>query len=283
MPLRRNARISWACLLFLVSGCAEFASSGTNPIRADVESWAAERGFQADSITAGQFEVFSLLRKTAASSDLAVYIEGDGAGWPSIFAPPRDPTPHLSTVLQLASSDASAAVAYLGRPCQYLSDNARGRCGSHYWNERRFSTEVLRSMSAAIDDLKRRSGARSTSLIGYSGGGVVAALLAMERNDVTNLITIAAPLALSDWAAIKKLTPFDDSSDPYQRRRSPIIGAATHFAGSKDDVVPSSIVKRFVDAQGGRLLIMEGYDHQCCWVEAWPTLLRRAGIKEVVQ
>lgn len=282
MPLRRNP-VGVLCLLFFVSACAEFVATGINPMRADAASWAASQGFNADTIAAGQFSLFSLLRKTAASTVLVVYVEGDGAGWPSPFSPPRDPTPRSSILLQLASGDASPAVAYLGRPCQYLSDGERAHCLTRYWSDQRYSRDVLTAMSEAIDHLKQSSDARWLRLVGYSGGGVVAALLATEREDVIDLITVAAPLALSDWTAKRNLTPFDDASDPRQRERSPIFASATHFAGTRDAVVPPSIVKRFVDAQGGRFLVMEGYDHECCWVESWPILLRRAAIKEVVQ
>lgn len=273
MPLRRDA-VGVLCLLHFVSACAEFVAPSINPIRADAASWAAARGFDADTIAAGQFSLFSLLRKTAASTVLVVYVEGDGAGWPSPFSPPRDPTPRSSNVLQLASGDASPVVAYLGRPCQYLSDGARAHCSSRYWSDQRYSRDVLAAMNEAIDHLKQRSDARWLRLVGYSGGGVVAALVATEREDVIELITVASPLALSAWTAMRNLTPFDDASDPYQRNRSPIFGSATHFAGTRDAVVPPSIVKRFVDAQGGRLVTMEGYDHQCCWVEAWSMLLQ---------
>lgn len=277
MQARRGVKLGTLCLLLLVGACAEFASTTPATTRTDVESWASSKGFRADTITAGQFQLFSLLRQTGVSTALVVYIEGDGAGWPSVFSPPRDPTPRLSTALALANRDSSAAVAYLGRPCQYLPDNERVRCAASYWNERRFSVEVLSSMNAAISHLKQQSGALSLRLVGYSGGGVVAALLAMERGDVTELVTVAAPLALSDWVAIKNLSPLDGSIDPYKRQPSPLMSSATHFVGARDEVVPPSVVKRFVDTHGGRLLIMDDFDHDCCWAEAWPTLLPHGG------
>lgn len=271
------------CLALLASACAEFASTTKNTIRENVESWARPRGFRVAMIAAGQFRLFALLRQTAASASLVVYVEGDGAGWPSIFRPPHDPTPHFSVALRLASLDPSATVAYLGRPCHYLTADERERCGSSYWSARRFSDEVLIGMGTAIDHLKRLSGARSIRLVGYSGGGVVATLLAMKRDDVTQLVTIAAPLALSEWVAVNKLTPLDGSRNPMNLPQSPVMLSATHFSGGRDDVVQPSIIKRFVDIHGGRLILMDEYDHQCCWIEAWPILLQRAGSTSPLQ
>jgi hypothetical protein len=271
------------CLLLLVSACTGLASATKSTIREGAESWAMPQGFSAATIAAGQFGLFALLRQTSASSSLAVYIEGDGAGWPSVFTPPHDPTPRFSVALRLADRDPSAAVAYLGRPCHYLTDDERERCSSSYWSERRFSDEVLVGMGAAVDHLKRLSGARFVRLVGYSGGGVVATLLAMERDDVTELITISAPLALSEWVTVNKLTPLDGSRNPMNLPQFPVMLSATHFSGGRDDVVPSSIVKHFVDTHGGRLVVMNEYDHQCCWIEAWPTLLQRAGSASPLQ
>jgi esterase/lipase len=52
-------------------------------------------------------------------------------------------------------------------------------------------------MDAAVTALKRASGASRLRLVGYSGGGVMAMLLAARRDDVAQVVTIAAPLRLA--------------------------------------------------------------------------------------
>lgn len=271
-----------AAFLLLAGGCAGQHASSFGGSRESLENWALARGFHAETIDAGRFRIFSMLRRQFASATLPVYIEGDGAPWPSAFRPPRDPTPLRPVPLLLADRDPSPAAAYLGRPCQYLGEEERNQCGNGYWSDRRFSPEVLEAMNIAVTRLKQHAGARRVRLIGYSGGGVVAALLAMRRDDVTEWVTIAAPLALSDWTAAQGLSPLTGSLDPLTQPASAITRTATHFAGAKDSIVPPAIVARFVGVHGGRLETLADFDHDCCWERDWAQLLRRVPVRETL-
>ena len=55
-----------------------------------------------------------------------VYIEGDGVAYSTPTSPSPDPTSVTPTSLLLARQDNASAVAYLGRPCQYVSGDACG-------------------------------------------------------------------------------------------------------------------------------------------------------------
>src|SRR5690606_9834760 len=156
---------------------------------------------QALRLQGDTFQLRALLRQGGAARDLRVYLEGDGAAWPSAFRPPRDPTPRRPLVLRLAEQDPAAAVAYLARPCQYLDSDGLAGCSVAYWTDRRYAVEVLEALDQALDQLKARSGARHLRLVGYSGGGVLATLLAQRRDDVSELVTLAAPLAVNEWTA----------------------------------------------------------------------------------
>lgn len=230
-------------------------------------------------IATGSFVLFALRR--GAGAQLTIYIEGDGAPWPSVFQPPRDPTPTKPVALALAARDPAPAVAYLGRPCQYLDDAGRDGCAVAWWSGRRFAPVVVSAMDAAVDRLKQRAGAQRIRLIGYSGGGAIAVLLAMRRDDVSRLVTVAAPLALGEWTAWHGLTPLEEALDPLVQPAPRPVGAM-HFAGGRDAVVPPGIVESFVRRQGGRLETIADFDHDCCWVRDWPALLRRAGLEEEV-
>ncbi|MCC6657171.1 MAG: alpha/beta hydrolase [Rhodocyclaceae bacterium] len=272
-----RAALAGAALCFLAAGCAGPDAFGGS--RASVEAWAAARGFRAETIQANGFALFALLRGEGAAAILTVYIEGDGAPWPSAFRPPRDPTPLRPLALALAARDPAPAAAYLGRPCQYLDDERRKGCDAAWWSGRRFSPEAVSAMDEAVTWLKARAGAQRVRLIGHSGGGVIAALLAMRRDDVAGLATVAAPLSLGEWTAAHGLTPLEQALDPLTRAGT-LPAGAVHFAGAGDAVVPPSIVGAFVRRRGGRLEVIAGFDHDCCWARDWPVLLQRAGLEE---
>lgn len=263
------------CAAFLAAGCAGTESFGSS--RQGVEAWAAARGFVPEAIETGGFVLLSLRRGAAAT--VTVYIEGDGAPWPSVFQPPRDPTPVRPVALALAANDPAPAVAYLGRPCQYLDDALRAGCDVAWWSSRRFAPEVLAAMDAALSRLKAGARAQRIRLVGHSGGGVIATLLAMRRADVEHLVTVAAPLSLADWIALHNLSPLEGAADPQEQRAALTVDAA-HFAGGRDEVVPLAIVAGFVRRHGGRLETVADFDHDCCWVRDWPQLLRRARTEE---
>ena len=275
MPCSLRAALVGAALCFLLAGCVGIEAFGGS--RERVAEWAAPRGFVVEKIEAGRFALLALLR--GAAPLLTIYIEGDGAPWPNVYQPPRDPTPPRPLALALAAQDPAPAVAYLGRPCQYLDEAARKVCPVDYWTRRRFAPEAVAALDMAVDRLKARSGASRIRLVGHSGGGTIAALLAARRRDVEGWITVAAPLDLAEWTKTHNLTPLEDALDPFALPAVPPPGGL-HFAGARDQVVPARIAERFVQRHGGRLEVIPDFDHDCCWARDWPGLLRGADILE---
>ncbi|OHC70028.1 MAG: hypothetical protein A2045_13345 [Rhodocyclales bacterium GWA2_65_20] len=271
------ALLAGAACALLAAGCSALdAFGGSRQAAAD---WAAERGFAAADVKAGAFDLVAFVRRPpAAAATLTIYIEGDGAAWPTPYHPPRDPTPLRPVALALAAADPAPAVAYLARPCQYLDAAGLARCSSDYWTGRRFAAEVVDACDAAVGQLKKTYGARTIRLVGYSGGGVIAALLAARRDDVDALVTVAAPLALAEWAAWHGVSPLPGSLDPsaVDARLPPGV----HFVGGDDKTVPAAIVERFVRTRGGRVEAVSGFDHECCWAREWAALLRRTLVQE---
>lgn len=267
-----KAALLCAAFSFLLSGCATPDAFGGS--RSAVVDWARERGFAAGDIDAGGFRLLGLSRHAGPSDTLTVYLEGDGATWTTPYHPPRDPTPFKPIALALAALDPAPAVAYLGRPCQYLDDASLARCDSAYWMGSRFAPEVVAAYEQALDRLKAERGARHLRLVGHSGGGVIAVLLAQRRSDVASLITVSAPLALADWAGHHRVTPLLASLDPLvQAHRLP---HGVHWTGGRDKNVPPMIVARFVQKLGGRMMTVADFDHECCWAQEWPALLSRS-------
>ena len=264
----------------ILSGCALL---NVNAPARQVDAQAESAHMQRVAVLAGT-PVRAWLRQPAATpgeplsdATLTVYIEGDGAEWHTKYQPPADPTPDNPLTLRLALRDPDARVAYLGRPCQYLEAGALARCPSLLWLSGRYGEEAITILSAAIDILVLSTGAQRVRLVGYSGGGAVAALLAARRQDVSCLVTVAAPLDTEAWAAAIDITALTASLNPLTHAAALTLIAQTHWAAADDAVVPPATLQRFIDAvPQARVEVIGGWDHDCCWVYAWQKLRSRS-------
>lgn len=258
-------------LLFFLAGCAIVPPPQERKLLAD--SIADKHGWHSQRFNVGQFELIGYLPTFRQSSDtLAVYIEGDGFAWQSRSTPSGDPTPTRPVALELAVLHKGDNAVYLARPCQYVGVEKTG-CSQRYWTYGRFAPEVIEAMDLAIDKLKRELQAESIVLVGYSGGGNVAALVAARRFDVKKLITVAGNLDHKAWAdhhrvaALRGSLSAADFAD--QLRNLPQI----HFVGEQDRVMPSALAQSWPEALTGKskrnLRVILGADHECCWEKTW--------------
>jgi len=227
-------------------------------------------------IPAGTFDLVTALRPGVRSAVLAVYIEGDGFAYAASGRRSMDPTPTDPLALRLAlQHPGSGAVAWLARPCQYAPRSRN--CRSDYWSIARFAPEVVESAGIALDRLKGDvGGADRLILVGYSGGGALAALLAQRRSDVAALVTVAANLDISAWIAAHRLTPLSRSIDPAANAAQLSRIPQVHFVGADDRVVGPEIARgfaaRMVADAPVTIAIVPGQDHGCCWAARWRAL-----------
>lgn len=119
------------------------------------------------------------------------------------------------------------------------------------------------------------SNGRPTVLIGHSGGGTLDMLMASQMPDLVGVITIAGNLniqALADHHGYSALTGSLNPADAFDATRSI---PQMHFFGSNDTVVPYALVQQIQDKlPTGSVQVVSDFDHDCCWVQAWPPLLR---------
>ena len=231
------------------------------------------------TIAAGAFDLASFSSPAGTSGILTIYIEGDGLAFQDRNTASADPTPADPLALRLAIAGSQRPSAYLARPCQYaLPDHARN-CGPAVWTSRRYAPEVVDSLDSAIGVLKGTAGAQRVVLIGYSGGGVVAALLAARRTDVAGLVTVAANLDVGYWVKRDGLAPLTGSLDPVAFAARLAAVPQVHFAGGRDQVVGADVVRAYIarlpTPHHAALVDIAGYDHRCCWADTWPELLAR--------
>jgi len=267
--------IGWL-LALLSAACSTIPSPQERLAHAD--TLAAQKGWQASRIPAGRFELVTYAPPHARSTELlTIYIEGDGFAWVNGNTPSTDPTPRDPLALRLALAHPEGHAVYLARPCQYV-DAKRSGCPQRYWTNARFAEEVIDAENLVVDHLKRRFGANRLVLVGYSGGGAVATLIAARRTDIVRLVTVAGNLDHRVWTAhhrVEALSGSLNAADVANRlRRLP----QTHFIGSKDRVIPPDLARRwpegFTDANASRLQVIPDFDHACCWEKSWPALMK---------
>ena len=209
---------------------------------------------------------------------LTIYIEGDGLAWLTRSIASDNPTPRRPLGLELALAQTPKGAAYLGRPCQYLINTTPTECNEAWWTNRRFSQEVIESSNQAISQLKNRFSAHKLVLVGYSGGGAIAALVAARRHDVVQLITVAGNLDHTAWTRLHGVLPLDGSLNPAQEFKALQSIPQLHLVGSKDLNIPVEIAEsyatNFPSAMKPRFRVISGFDHVCCWSEKWPELSR---------
>lgn len=231
---------------------------------------ASQQGARLETL---QTEPFALMLGAPAgalqAAQLRVYLEGDGRAWATASQPSLDPSPRNLLVAGLAFSDPAPSV-YLARPCQFVMVDG---CNTKLWTDRRFSEEVVRSLDAALDRIKARYGNQTFELVGYSGGGALALLLAARRADVVQVQTLAGNLSPRQWVALQNLSPLTGSLEPLDARNRLATIPQRHLAGQEDRIVPPALLAHYRSALGSATClesaVLPGVSHAEGWAETW--------------
>lgn len=264
-------------LLWLL-GC----TTGDVKTRQSALNTAKNSGWTLEVVATSEANAFELLSArvlvNVKSDVLTIYIEGDGHAWDRSF-PSGDPTPIDPIALRLALAHGNGAVAYLGRPCQYIGVGSNSKCVSKVWTEERFSKQTLQALQEGVNYLKEVSGAKELELVGYSGGGALALLLAAHRGDVTKVITVAGNVDITAWLDFHRLPPMNNALNPADFIAQTQSIPQMHFVGAKDRVTPPKLTlsysQKFPKSSPIQVIEIPEYGHTCCWVEGWSALLPR--------
>jgi hypothetical protein len=231
-------------------------------------------GFAAIGLQGEMFHHRAYVALPLESSDtLHVYVEHDGTPWVNLTQPSGDPTPRLPFSLELMAKDRGPRL-FLGRPCYFAAQTEPG-CTALLWTHRRYSPEVVASMVAALRRFLVAHPFRRVVLIGYSGGGTLAWLMAAHVPETAEVVTIVANLDTDEWTRIHDYSALAGSLNPaLMAPLSPTIGQL-HYVGGGDRNVPPYVVRSFARGHpGARIVELDDFDHECCWIERWPALLR---------
>jgi pimeloyl-ACP methyl ester carboxylesterase len=259
---------AWIFLASTLTACSGLADRETDSLMI-----AEQSGYTRQIITSGLFSLTTFRKQTGADRALlVVYIEGDGFAFQRKGLLSSDPTPRSMVTLGLAAKDPHPSVIYIARPCQYLPNVALKTCDPKYWSTHRYSEDVIAAIDGVID--LAASGYKRIALVGYSGGGTVAALIAARRQNVAWLVTIAANLDHKSWTTLHQVTPLSGSLNAADYAASIQNLPQLHLTGGEDKIVPIDVTKAFLRKMTNHSHVMvktiPTYDHECCWVRDWP-------------
>ncbi len=232
---------------------------------------------QSDTWTlANGFELSSLARGALDHPDIIhLYLEGDGIPWwYNGRQPAANPNSKQLTSLKLMTSDPFASI-YLNRPCYGFASPPK-YCTSDWWTFGRYSTQVVDHLNKALSLIKARFHNRAFVLIGHSGGGSLALLLAHQRQDIAGVITLAANLDHHQWTRHFGYTPLFQSMNPIDLGPLPAEIERWHLVGKRDQQVPAHLTLTAASRDPfAHTRVEENFDHLCCWQHIWLPTLRQ--------
>lgn len=271
----KRLAVFYLFFILLLGGCTNVPTPAERRVMLD--TLVRENHLQPQIFQTTLFSLYSLSdTRHCENRAMRVYIEGDGFAWVTRSRLSNDPTPINPLSAKLMTLDPSECKVYLARPCQYTQGS---HCDSKYWSSHRFSPEVIQSYDQALDYLRQEYKIESFTLIGYSGGGAVAALSAAGREDVKELITIAGNIDTDAWVNHHGLSPLEGSLNPAVAGGRLSLIPQTHLIGSKDTIIPPNIFEsyrhHFTNPDKIKSVVCKECTHNEGWVIMWERFLKK--------
>lgn len=223
--------------LFYLCACA----SDLPPVRT-AEQMIQQHGLEKKIIQTDTFNLFTSY-KNKKTETVRIYIEGDGFAWENRYRPSEDPTPHNPIGLHLFLNDQSPKTTlYIARPCQYIKSM---HCEPRHWTDERFSLEIVKTINEAIEIYKKNIGFKHVELIGFSGGAAISLLLSTQRDDITQITTVAGNLDTEAWIAHHGVSPLKGFMNPVKYQKYYRDIPQVHYVGEADEIIPCSLTEEF--------------------------------------
>ncbi|TIH12062.1 alpha/beta hydrolase [Marinifilum sp. JC120] len=271
-----SARPFFCYLVFLIFSllCTSCAST-LNPTER-MQHLVLGTDFHYGIIRTKDFDLVTYSRIEPGAENLTIYIEGDGQAWRSRSKVSFDPTPHNPLGFMLAALDTVPSVVYLARPCQFVGGTEARNCEVSCWTSGRFSKRNVQAINEAISQVKQQAKAKNIHLVGYSGGGAIALLIAGQRDDVLSVRTVAGNLDHKKWTELQGVTPLEGSLNAKEYAQDLCTLPQMHYIGGKDSIMPQDIAFSYLRAVGENcqtaIEIIPDCTHSEGWTSIWPEL-----------
>ncbi len=264
--MKITSRLLLLCAAFIVTGCMTAEKR--------LEQQAQSYGFSHQQLMSNAFLLTVFKNKPICNNNkLHIYIGGDGNPWLHHQHIAIDPTPNHLLVLDLMDVDKTPSL-YLGRPC-YHGENKSDHCHPLYWTHWRYSATVVDTMVTAIQQILVPFPGCSVSLIGYSGGGTLAMLIAAKLSEINRVITVSGNLDVNAWTRHHQYSHLDGSLDPAREPALPSKIVQIHLIGENDQNIPAEIVIPALGLQPDPVILrLTNADHACCWASVWADVLQ---------
>lgn len=228
---------------------------------------ASNAHFTNQLVKGDKFQIYTYQKITDPSKEYAIYLEGDGY----IFY--SDPTPMNPMLIRLASLDHRPNVIYIARPCQYAIENNTGVCNSSYWTTKRMSEDSVNAMNEVINKITHN---KPINLIGFSGGGGMAALIAARNPKVQSIITIAGNLDHIAFNNYHRSMQMTESLNPIDYADKIRLIPQLHLSGANDRAVPPFIAEAFVKKSNSKCVYNKtfpNFTHSKGWEMIWKSVI----------
>ncbi len=273
--------VLFVLFIFVFTGCSAIQKR-LAPIESpqqryqNVDFLLKNNGFKSVILSGRSFDVAAWVHITSQQDPISVFIEGDGLAYYSRHRISNDPTPTNAIAARIAVQDSASNKIYLSRPCQYIINHGinQRNCHQRMWSQDRFSRDVITLYQDLLDQIKKQykneSGFR---LMGFSGGGAVAASVSLYRDDVIDVRAVAAPLDIHGLMRYHRADPIVNAVSPYSHAARLAEVKLTLFLGSSDRIVNKRSLKQFLDnfmnKSNFKLIEVEGLEHEGNWHHAW--------------
>jgi pimeloyl-ACP methyl ester carboxylesterase len=171
-------------------------------------------------------------------------------------------------------------IVYLGRPCHYASEyDFESRCHKRYWTTHRYAEDVIAAYDTIFDQLKSKYNIIGFNIIGFSGGGNIAGLLAARREDIRAITTIAGNVDNDFFTQYHRVSGMPSSLNMADYAQTLSVTPQIHYIAEDDRFVPPEIYQSYraklPHTNCTKAITVQGTTHLEGWDEQWTELRRQ--------